>query len=200
MTFSPALSLGVMSLGEVLDIKLTCEGDPSSWLDALTAGAPDGLRFVEARRLGREDASISKVVDTAFYAVAFPRSTVDDGHARARVAECLAAEALPVVRNIDGVGKKVDVRRYLRQLSWDDVRAHEAIDRAGLVGDLVTAYAEVAVTPQGSCKIGEVVEVLFGAATPYKAVRSSLARKTTSPLALEALREDAVETANSLLA
>jgi radical SAM family uncharacterized protein/radical SAM-linked protein len=192
MTFSPALSLGVMSLGEIVDVKLafadapTC--DPREWLAALNAGAPDGLRFVDARALGDRDAAISKLIDVAEYAVAVPRGALDSARAEERIAEAMAAKELPLVRVIDGIGKKVDVRRYLREAALDDPRAHRAIERAGLVGDLAALFVEIAVTPTGSAKISEAVEVLLGAKTPAKAVRTALRCGRRSPLDLEAVR------------
>ena len=165
----------------MVDMKLLCDGDPLAWLGALGEGAPEGLRFIDARRLDDGEPGVSKVIDTATYAVAFSRSCIDDGSARERVAAALAAPTLPVVRSIDGLGKKVDVRTFLRSLSWEDPRARDALARAGLVGDLVTMLAEVAVTPQGSAKISEVVEVLFGAGTPCQSVRVSLGRASVAP-------------------
>jgi radical SAM family uncharacterized protein/radical SAM-linked protein len=200
MTFSPALSLGVMSLGEIVDIKLTCDGEPRDWLDALSAGAPDGLRFTDGRALGERDATVSKLVDGALYAVAIPRKAIDVASLRERASEMMRAETLPVVRTIEGIGKKVDVRRYLRRLEVDGsaaggtsqtpsvARAQEAITRAGLVGDLVAVFVEIAVTPTGSAKISEVLEVLCGRDVPSKCIRVALECAGLSPLDTDALR------------
>ncbi len=174
MTFSPALSLGVMSLGEIVDIKLTCDGDASTWLDALNAGAPEGLRFVSGRALGPQDPAVSKVVDVARYSVAIPRSAIDERDAREKIAVAMAAESLPLTRTIEGIGKKVDVRKYLREAAFDDERARAAIAAAGLVGDLAAVYIEIAITPTGSAKISEAIEVLFGKNVPAKSVRAAL--------------------------
>ncbi|HEY1957507.1 MAG TPA: TIGR03960 family B12-binding radical SAM protein [Polyangiaceae bacterium] len=182
MTFSPALSLGVMSLGEIVDVKLTCTGDPREWLDAMTEGAPEGLRFVDARALVIGEPSLSKVIDVAQYAVAIPRRALDESRAREAVAAALAAESLPIVRTIEGIGKKVDVRRYLRAAAWEDPRAQDAIERAGLAGDLAAAFVEIAVTPTGSAKISEAVEVIFGREIPAKPVRVALLGGQRSPL------------------
>ncbi len=190
MTFSPALSLGVMSVAEVVDVKLTCEGDPSEWLEALTAGAPDGLNFLAACPLESIDPAISKVIDTAQYAIAIPRSAMSAGQIRERIDVALRAETLPIIRTIEKLGKKVDVRRFLRGLAEGDARAREAISRAGLVGDLAAIFVEIAVTPSGSAKISEVIETVFGAETPAKPVRSALLAGTRTPLDLEALRPE----------
>ncbi len=195
MTFSPALSLGVMSLGELVDLKITCEGDPREWLDALTEGAPDGLRFTDARALGAGDVALSKVIDVAQYAVAIPRSALDEARGREAVAAALAADTLPIVRTIEGIGKKVDVRKYLRAAAFDDPRASDSLARAGLVGDLAAVFVEIAVTPTGSAKISEAVEVMFGPGTPAKPVRAALLAGHRSPLDLEQLRAARAEAA-----
>jgi radical SAM family uncharacterized protein/radical SAM-linked protein len=174
MTFSPALSLGVMSLGEMVDVKLTCGGDPITWLDALTAGAPDGLRFTSARALDAGDVAVSKLIDTAQYALAIPRAVMSETEMHERAAAAMRAESLPIVRMIDGIGKKVDVRKFLRAVSPFDARAATAVEQAGLVGDLAPVFVEIAVTPSGSAKISETAEVVFGKDVPVKAIRSAL--------------------------
>ena len=163
MTFGPALSLGVASLGEVVDVKLTCDGDPSTWLAALTAGAPAGLRFVSGAALGPNDASVSRRLVGARYAVGVPRAVLASRGGEAwlaeRVAAVLAAPSLPIVRRIEKVGKKVDVRTFLRRLEIGGDAA-EHVARAGLVGDCVALGVDVDVRGDGSVKIAEVVEVL----------------------------------------
>jgi len=184
MTFSPALSLGVMSLGEVVDVKLTCSGDASAWLEALSAGAPDGLRFTMGRALGPGDAAVSKLIDTAQYALAIPRSVMTEADMHARGAAAMSAETLPLVRVIDGIGKKVDVRKFLRKVAVGDARAEKALVDAGLVGDLAPVFVEIAVTPSGSAKISEAADAIFGKDVPVKAVRAALLGSERSPLEL----------------
>jgi radical SAM family uncharacterized protein/radical SAM-linked protein len=182
MIFAPALSLGVMSLGEIVDVKLTCGGDAETWLDMLSAGAPDGLRFTAGRALGPGDTSVSKLIDTAQYALAVPRSAMSEADMHARAAAAMAAETLPLVRVIDGIGKKVDVRKFLRAVSVGDARAAKALEDAGLVGDLAAVFVDIAVTPSGSAKISEAAEAIFGKDVPVKAVRSALLGTGRSPL------------------
>jgi len=196
MTFSPALSLGVPSTGEIVDVKLTCDGDAESWLEALTAGCPDGLRFTGAVGLGPRDAAVSKVIDTARYAVGVPRAALalhgGETFVRACIARTLAAETLPIVRNIDGIGKKVDVRKYLRDVSIEEDGALQAAGLVSVSRDLLPLVIEIAVTGSGSAKISEALAVLFPEALPAKAVRVGLGMRTPngwiSPLDLEPLR------------
>ncbi len=197
MTFGPALSLGVGSLGEVVDVKMTCEADPAEWLAELTAGSPEGLAFVGARALGPQDPSAPKVVDAARYAVALPRAAVgaDLAALRARAAERRAQESLRVIRRIDGVGKPVEVQKYLVRAELGSEEAEEEIARAGLVGDFFPMRVDVRVTSSGGVKVSEVVEALLREETdvPHFAVRVALGAfapdgSLLSPLDLEALQ------------
>jgi radical SAM family uncharacterized protein/radical SAM-linked protein len=198
MTFGPALSLGVASLCEPVDVKIAADLDPGALLDALTAGAQTGFRFVGGVKLGPQDAAVSKLVERARYAVGLPRAVVDERGGmpwvEACVAKALAATELPVMRRIDGVGKRVDVRDFLRELRLDGGRAREDLARAGVVGDLVTLAVEVEVRGSGGVKISEVVEATFGdAELPHRSLRTALGAAgpdgaIVSPLELEAMR------------
>src|SRR5262249_34002484 len=62
MNFSPALALGVPSLGEYCDIKSDISFDPSALLEEMSAAAGDGLCFVAGARLSANDSGITKVL------------------------------------------------------------------------------------------------------------------------------------------
>jgi radical SAM family uncharacterized protein/radical SAM-linked protein len=196
MTFGPALSLGVSSLGEAVDLKIAADFDAAALLDELTAGAQPGLRFVGGARLGPEDPGVNRVIDTARYAVGIPRSAVAAGDAGAWIAEriaiALAAPELVVIRRIDGVGKKVNVREFLRSIG-PSAAAAEALARAGVVGDLLPLAVEVDVRGSGGVKIAEVVEAVFDPELPHRSVRVALGKTRAdgsfaSPLELDVLR------------
>jgi radical SAM family uncharacterized protein/radical SAM-linked protein len=198
MSFGPALSLGVSSLGEIVDVKVHAELDVASLLPDLSDGAHRGLRFVGGVRLVAGDPAVPRVIDTARYVVGIPRAVVEerggDAWLRDRVASTLEATSLVVTRRIDGIGKRVDVRDFLRTLEIGRPSGHEELERAGIVGDLVVLSAEVEVRGSGGVKISEVVEAIAGdAELPHRAVRVALGTRTAagalvSPLDLEALR------------
>ncbi|HEX3343140.1 MAG TPA: DUF2344 domain-containing protein, partial [Polyangiaceae bacterium] len=179
-------------------LKIAADVDAHALLDALSEGTHQGLRFVGGVKLGPNDAAVSRFVDTARYVVGIPRGVLDarggEAWLRDRVDAAMQATDLVVMRRIDGVGKRVDVREYLRSLevAGDDGRA--LLARAGIAGDLVALSAEVEVRGSGGVKIGEVVEVVAGdAETPHRAVRVALGARRddgtlTSPLDLDALR------------
>ena len=200
MTFSPALSLGVASLCEVLDVKLAGTNvDPRELIDALTKVSPQGLVFKGGTSLGAQQPTVSKLVDGARYAVGIPRRALAalGGEARLRdeIGRVLAADDVKVIRRFErGLAKSVDVKRYLRALSMDDPRAAAFLDEAGVAGDLVPLLADVSIMGDGGVKISEIMEALFGKRDDgecnvfFHAVRAELGRwegdRIVSPLEL----------------
>jgi radical SAM family uncharacterized protein/radical SAM-linked protein len=185
MTFGPALSLGVPSLEEYVDVKLLCEPDPRELVAKMNAASPEGLIFTGAARLGPWDASIPRVIAQARYALCFARSALPKGEEglRASVAAALAAESLPVRRDVEGNVKTMDVRTYLLSAEVGAPTALAAIARAGLVGDLVAVEVTTRITGGGTVKASEVGEVLAGATVPCRPVRMELRNEAgESPL------------------
>jgi radical SAM family uncharacterized protein/radical SAM-linked protein len=197
MTFGPALSLGIASLVEVVDVKLTSELDPEAWRGELTDASQAGLTFFAGRRLGDRDPSVSRIVDTSRYAIVFPRSVLaslgGDRGLEERVAGALAATELRVYRTIDGVGRWIDVRAFVRGANVETERARQAVNRAGLAGDLATLEVDLEIRGSGAVKVSEVVEAITGHKDfPHHAVRFGLGAwrsgALVSPFDLEEVR------------
>lgn len=202
MTFAPALSLGVMSLDEYVDMRLEDDLDPSALRDLvrrMNEETPGGLVFRGVEKLGEQDASVTKVIAGARYVIAFARSAIGGNDAEAfldeRCRAAMASSSLPIRRDIEGIGKTVDVRAYLLRASVGGDAAADAIRRAGLVGDLVAIDVEVEIRGSGAVKSSEVAAVIAGeggVAPPHRAVRVALfgraADERFSPLDLEAAR------------
>ncbi len=203
MTFSPALSLGVASLCEVLDVKLTADVDAATLAADLTAASPEGLVWKGGAALGPEDRGVSKIIDHARYAVGIPRRALAAAGGEARlheeIARVLASTDVKVVRRFErGLAKSIDVKKFLRGIAPLDPRATAFLEDACVAGDLVPLLVDVALTGEGGVKISEVMEALFGKtddgepAVPYHAVRAELGLLrdgvVVSPLDLAALR------------
>ena len=184
MVFGPALSLGVASLCEVVDVKIDADVVDQGLLEALSASSQPGLRFVGGARLDAKGPSVAKVLDAARYVVAVPRTFLQgvggEAWVRGRLAVARAAETdLTVTRRIDGVGKKVDVRRFLRSIDIGGARAHAELARAGTAGAFVALEVDVDVTNAGGVKISEVVEAVFrGDDLPHASVRTALGARS----------------------
>lgn len=180
MTFGPALSLGVLSLAEYVELKLAASADfdCAALPELLSSSAIDGVRFVAARVLGNDDPRLGRVIDRSEYAVALPRAALEllsvrDAGELSALVEARRHQPLVVRRNIEGIGKRVDVGEFLT-----DVRVGsggEALARAGLVGDLVPLELGVRISQSGSAKATEALEALFGRAdVPARIVRTAL--------------------------
>jgi len=216
MTFSPALSLGVVSLDEYVDIRLEQELEPAA-LDelvrAMTAASPQGFVFRAAARLGPEDPALSKVVAGARYLLVMARAAAGGADAEAQLAArcraALEATTLPIRREIEGLAKMVDVRAYLTRAEVAGPEALAALGRAGLTGDLVALDVDVDIRGSGSVKAAEIVAVIAGegardggapahvsqgAAPPHRSIRLELFGRDAdggrvSPLDLARLRK-----------
>jgi radical SAM family uncharacterized protein/radical SAM-linked protein len=183
MSFAPALSLGVASLGELVDIRLYDELDEAGLVDLttrMTASSPEGLRFTGATRLVVGAPGLSKAVGGARYLLAFARAALPpnaEAWLASRAAIAMAAESLPIERSIEGIKKRIDVRKYLLRADVGGDKARALLERAGLIGDLVTLDVEVAITGSGAAKASEVAAVIVGndsEAPLHRAVRVAL--------------------------
>ncbi|MDI1443643.1 TIGR03960 family B12-binding radical SAM protein [Polyangium sp. 6x1] len=187
MIFSPALSLGVASLDEYADVRLERALEPAevaSLVERMNAASPSGLRFRGAALLGSEDAAISRVIRGARYVLALARSAlvVPPGQTAEETlsAACraaMAASTLPIRREIEGIGKVVDVRKYLLSAEVGGADARAALERAGLFGDLVTLDVFVEITGSGAAKSSEIAAVICGeggVAPAHRAIRLEL--------------------------
>jgi radical SAM family uncharacterized protein/radical SAM-linked protein len=199
MAFGPALSLGVASLCEIVDVKIAADLDPATILASLSESVHAGLRFVGGVALGPMDGAVSRVVDAARYVVGIPRAVVEGRGGTAwlgdRIEAARGARELVVVRRIDGLGKRVDVRDYLRAVELAPEHGQRALADAGVAGDLVPLMVDVDIRGSGAVKVTEVVEAVFGdAELPSHSVRIALGMRADggvvlSPLALASLRE-----------
>ena len=207
LTFSPALSVGVLSLAEVVDIKLLADIDPASMLEEMNEMAAVGLAFRGGVALGPDDAGITKILTGARYLLAFARSALaaQGGEAwlGAAVQRFLAAPEYKVRREIDGLAKYVDVRSFVTGARIAGSEAAEETARAGLVGDLVVVEVDVKLLGSGGVKAVEIAEAITGEhGFPHRAVRAALYAERDGaridPLRIEALRRPRSGTAPGL--
>jgi radical SAM-linked protein len=178
MTFGPALSLGVASLCEAVDVSIATDVEPEALLAELSACSQPGLGFVGAARLAVGARTLPRAIDAARYAVEIPQAAVDalggTAMVRDRVGQVMGLDDLGVIRRIGPRAKRVDVHSLLMSLSFADDESRVALERAGLAGEGVSLVADVAVTPSAGVKIAEVVEALCGSPTAHSAVRTRL--------------------------
>ncbi len=182
MTFAPALSLGVLSLDEYLDMRLGRELDQAALDDLvkrMNEACPSGLTFLGAVALSAEDASLSKHVGGARYVIAFARKALPEGAEawlRARCEAVMAAEHASVERRVEGNAKQVDVRSYLLRAEVAGPEGLAVLRRAGIIGDVVALDVDVAIRASGAAKAQEIAQLIAGEGQPvaHRAVRAEL--------------------------
>jgi radical SAM family uncharacterized protein/radical SAM-linked protein len=195
MTFAPALSLGVASLDEYIDVQLIGAPDAVELVERLNRAAASGLVFTGACRLGPSDPRLTTVVNGARYVVALAPSALTAiggvSGLEERIAAFAAAESVRVHRKIDGIGKVIELKRFVTDVRLGDDAARADVRAAGIVGGIVPLSVSVKVGGDGSAKIAEVVEAITGDASfPFKAVRVRLTGQGASPLELAAHRRE----------
>ncbi|MBC7173246.1 MAG: DUF2344 domain-containing protein [Polyangiaceae bacterium] len=201
MTFSPALSLGISSLGEYIDVKLRGRDLEDGRLDSLMADlnavAFEGIEFFGMEKLGPNDPALSRVIDEAQYVAGIPRATLpslgvaDEAELRARIEARLAEDKLVVRRTVKGIGKNVDVKNTLATLVLGE--GGDALAAAGIEGDLVPLRLGIRIAQAGTAKSSEVLQAIFERDEVFaRLVRTGLfARRGEAlhtPLELEAIR------------
>jgi len=181
MMFGPALSLGVLSLDEYADVRLDrdmTQAELDELIVEMSKLSPSGLTFRGAVRLSAEDPAVSKLIAGARYLLAFARSSIEtngasvEDHLAQRAAAAMAATTLPFRREIEGIGKVLDVRTFLRcaEVAGPEAFAHLAL--AGLRGDLVAVDIDCAIFGSGAVKAAEVASVIGGDGVTVPAHRS----------------------------
>ena len=193
-SFAPALSLGVSSLGELVDVAIEAGVDGAEELaERLSEVSPEGIEFTGAWELGPSSPSLAALLRGYDVAIR-PAEKLSVHQLEARVARFLAAESLHVARK----EKQIEVRGLVEEVS---VLAGPAADKLLAALDWPAApglvRARVKVTSDGSAKPIEVARALDLAGTEQPgAPRAALARlgfvgasdsDATSDVPLEAL-------------
>jgi radical SAM-linked protein len=190
MSFGPALSLGVASLDEYLDVALIDAPPPAALLERLNQAASGGLQFKSVQPLTSNDRVITTIVSGARYVIALAESALTDlggvPELERRIAAFLAKTECIVRRDVEGLGKNVNVRLFVEELQIGGDASRELLERAGLIGRMVPIDVKIEIGQRGSAKVAEVVEALFGVRDfPHRGVRCQLLAGEGTPSDLE---------------
>ncbi len=148
MAFASALSVGVASEAEYMDIEMTAELDPAAVGEALARQLPPGIAVRGVRPVAAGQAALMAVVNLATYRLHVPLPADALDAAEAAVAAFNAAAAAPYVKESPKGRREIDVKNFVHSIA--------ATRRPG---GLELAMA-VRITPTGSVKPTEVLAVL----------------------------------------
>ncbi|HNS00470.1 MAG TPA: TIGR03960 family B12-binding radical SAM protein [Planctomycetota bacterium] len=127
VSFSPALPLGAVALRDLADVRLRAGGLTGPELAArLTAVAPEGLEFLQARELREWEKKLSRRIDAVDSAAALgpgrPRAAIEEAVARFMDADKVEL----VVPTKHGYDKRVDIRAWV-----EEARVCDGVEGAG---------------------------------------------------------------------
>ncbi|MDT8902250.1 TIGR03936 family radical SAM-associated protein [Anaeroselena agilis] len=148
IAFASALSVGVASEAEYMDIELTHELDPAAMGEALARHLPPGIAVRRLRPVSARHAALMAVVNLAAYRISLPLPAAAAGPAREAVSRFNAAAAVPYIKENPKGKREIDVKTYVSEVS------------ATATADGMELALAVRITPTGSIKPAEVLKVL----------------------------------------
>ena len=178
MSFGPALSLGVMSIDEYVDVKLVEPPDSRILLRRLNMAAAGGLEFLGAAPIAPGAPHVGRLIVGARYRVALAAPPVDrrggEAWLAARVHAFMALDSLQVMRRVKGIGRPIDVRSMVRSLALCPDRI-QPLEQLGIAGNFYVLDVELGISERGSAKLAEVLQGIFdGEELEHLTVRTRL--------------------------
>jgi radical SAM family uncharacterized protein/radical SAM-linked protein len=114
-SFATALSVGVESWAEYLDMEIEPGFDAQHVLESLNRVLPDGMKILEAVEIPLKSESLTVILDSTQYRVTLPMGMASDLREKAMI--FLRMESLPHRRVKKGKSTEFDLRRELVDLT-----------------------------------------------------------------------------------
>ena len=152
VAYASALSVGVTSSSEFVDIELRETLPADMAVRALRQQLPAGLNIVDYRMLERNPAALMKIVNLAGYTLEVPLARpVGENELRAQLALLMRAKEIIFTRTSPKGTRTIDLRPLIRELDLLEAGAER-----------VKLALQVYITDKGSVKPQEVLQVLRG--------------------------------------
>lgn len=156
-SFATALSVGVESRAEYLDLEVAAGYGAEAVRTALNAVLPEGMTVLEAREIPLRSESLSVIMEGVRYRVTLPEGvTLPLGTLAERF---IALDAYPYRRVKKGGDQEFDLREGLKSVTAGDNTLEMVIDRAKPL-EYVAAITGIRLDELGDCRI-EKLDVLF---------------------------------------
>jgi len=156
-SFATALSVGVESFAEYLDIEVAPEFDADSLRESLNSSLPDGISVVTAWAVPTKSPSLSTIMDRVRYRVTFPDAWAKDLDKSA--VNFMSLETFPFRRVKKNGPQEYDLRHELFSLSAGENSLIMEIGR-GKPLEFVSAITGLSIKDLEDCRI-EKLEVIF---------------------------------------
>ncbi|MBQ3849721.1 MAG: DUF2344 domain-containing protein [Clostridia bacterium] len=126
VSFATALSVGMISMGEYLDVTLTEYMPPESFIDAVSTVLPKGIEIVEAFDMGESRKSLTSAMRSASYMVSVRfEKAVDSDSVKSALNELLSGEIVVMKKTKGGI-KPTDIRPMVISVDVCEVEGQRA--------------------------------------------------------------------------
>lgn len=156
-SFATALSVGVESFAEYLDMEVDAGYGADALKEALNGALPEGVEILEAVEIPLRAPSLSTIMELVRYRVQIPAPLCADLNEQA--ARFLALESVPYVREKKGKTLELDLRRELKELTAQGDTLEMLVGRGKPV-EFAAAVCGVPAEALADARIRKV-EVLF---------------------------------------
>jgi len=157
-SFATALSVGVESRAEYLDLEVAEGFGADDVRTSLNAVLPQGMTVLDAREIPLKSESLSVIMEGVRYRVSLPQGRLDLP-LDSLTARFLSLDAYPYHRTKKGGAQDFDLREGLKSVAIEDNCLELVIDRAKPL-EYVTAITGIPLAELGDCSI-EKLEVIF---------------------------------------
>lgn len=148
MSFGSALGLGIASKEEYFDVELTQDIEPDIFVERLASSLPKGITVSRASVISQNHKALMAVINFATYSAEMPL-TGDFTEAQKAIDAFNHAATVSYTKHSPKGNRQIDLKQYISQ----PVRAEAN-------GSIITLSFGIAITPTGSAKPGELLEVL----------------------------------------
>ena len=126
LSFATALSVGMTSECEYLDVTLTEYMDPSSFIESVSPALPEGVRILDAFDLGESRKSLTSAMKTAEYRAIVTYSRPVGADELNKALNELLSNEIVVMKKTKGGIKPVDIRPMVISVDVLDTEGRKA--------------------------------------------------------------------------
>jgi radical SAM-linked protein len=165
MSFALPLSVGVESLGEIVEIEFSNELDTTQAMERLNNAMPDELKAINMRKLKTGEKNAAASLTSASYELVFPQ-LVEEQKLAVVLKEILAEEQIIITKKSKKGEKEVDIRPMIYSLESNSLIVQITIATGSVANLKAEAVAEIICEKLGISYVpGDVTikrTVLFG--------------------------------------
>lgn len=148
IAFASALSVGVTSEAEYMDLELKKDICQPDLFDKLSKVLPPGVKLLKAKQIDMKAKALMSIVDEASYCIEVPCSD-DFSCVNDKINKFNNATELVIIRQTPKKSKEIEIKQYLpKKMSFE------------LNDNNLKITLNIKITPAGTTKPNEVLEVL----------------------------------------